>query len=66
MRKNIDSMLGSNPMMWCCPTVPQGNGLKYPLAQGDGEWMELARRDPRLDTRVDMLDMARDGYAYEP
>ncbi|KAH9849211.1 palmitoyltransferase PFA4 [Lenzites betulinus] len=51
MRKNIDSMLGSNPMMWCCPTVPQGNGLKYPLAQGDdsaGE--EWPPRDPEAYT----------------
>jgi palmitoyltransferase ZDHHC6 len=27
--------------MWCCPTVPPGDGLKYDLAVGEGEWIEL-------------------------
>ncbi|KAI0673782.1 zf-DHHC-domain-containing protein [Trametes maxima] len=47
MRRNIDSVLGTNPLTWCCPTVPPGNGLKYPLAEGDdsaGE--EWPPRDP--------------------
>ncbi|KAI0640069.1 palmitoyltransferase PFA4 [Trametes polyzona] len=47
MRKNIESVLGANPLLWCCPTVPPGNGLKYPLADGDesaGE--EWPPRDP--------------------
>ncbi|RPD57081.1 palmitoyltransferase PFA4 [Lentinus tigrinus ALCF2SS1-6] len=35
VRRNIDSVLGPSPLMWCCPTVPPGNGLKYPLADGD-------------------------------
>ncbi|CDO73449.1 hypothetical protein BN946_scf185013.g84 [Trametes cinnabarina] len=47
MRRNIESVLGHNPLLWCCPTVPPGNGLKYPLASGDdsgGE--EWPPRDP--------------------
>ena len=41
MRRNIEAVLGPNPLMWCCPTVPPGNGLKYPLADGDGKWVEF-------------------------
>ncbi|KAL7285081.1 hypothetical protein ACG7TL_000173 [Trametes sanguinea] len=48
MRRNIESVLGSNPLLWCWPSIPpQGNGLKYPLASGDdsgGE--EWPPRDP--------------------
>ncbi|KAI0778969.1 zf-DHHC-domain-containing protein [Trametes elegans] len=48
MRRNIEAVLGPNPLLWCCPTVPPGNGLKYPIAEGDdspaGE--EWPPRDP--------------------
>ena len=44
MRRNIDSVLGPNPLLWCCPSVPPGNGLKYPLADGDGKWIEFTMR----------------------
>ena len=41
-------MLGTNPLLWCCPNVgPLGTGLKYQLAEGDGKWVELSARDPR-------------------
>jgi palmitoyltransferase len=41
-------MLGTNPLLWCCPNVgPFGTGLKYQLAEGDGKWVELSARDPR-------------------
>jgi hypothetical protein len=43
-RKNIESVLGPNPLLWCWPTVTPGNGLKYQLANGDGEWLELSSR----------------------
>lgn len=40
-------MLGTNPLLWCCPNVgPPGTGLKYQLAEGDGKWVELSARDP--------------------
>ncbi|KAF5368430.1 hypothetical protein D9758_002212 [Tetrapyrgos nigripes] len=31
-RKNIESVLGPNFWLWCCPSVPSGNGLKYEIA----------------------------------
>lgn len=37
MWKNTVSILGSNPLLWCCPTVPVGNGLKFQLSVGTGE-----------------------------
>ncbi|KAI9438436.1 zf-DHHC-domain-containing protein [Lactarius psammicola] len=46
-RRNVESMLGTNPLLWCCPNVgPLGTGLKYQLAEGDGKWVELSARDP--------------------
>ncbi|CAL1694424.1 unnamed protein product [Somion occarium] len=41
VRRNIESILGKNPLFWCWPTVPPGTGLKYPLAEGHSEWIEL-------------------------
>ncbi|RDX51137.1 palmitoyltransferase PFA4 [Polyporus arcularius HHB13444] len=46
VRRNIESVLGPNPLMWCCPTVPPGNGLKYPLAEGDDSGVEWPPKDP--------------------
>ncbi|KAG0707434.1 DHHC palmitoyltransferase-domain-containing protein [Suillus ampliporus] len=34
-RRNIASVLGNNPLLWCCPTVPPGTGLKYQLSVAD-------------------------------
>ena len=65
MRRNIESVLGPNPLMWCCPTVPPGNGLKYPLAEGDGEWIDLVRRDGRVGNGADTRDVERDGSMFE-
>ena len=46
-RRNVESMLGTNPLFWCCPNVgPLGTGLKYQLAESDGKWVELSARDP--------------------
>lgn len=45
-------MLGDSALWWCWPTVPRGSGLKYPVADPEGEWTELQqaggllRRDP--------------------
>jgi len=41
MRKNLESVLGNNPFLWCCPTVTPGSGLKYQLVESDGKWMDL-------------------------
>jgi hypothetical protein len=53
-RRNIESMLGTNPLLWCCPNVgPFGTGLKYQLAEKDGKWVEVSARDPpRLHERA--------------
>ncbi|KAK7695072.1 hypothetical protein QCA50_002262 [Cerrena zonata] len=40
-RRNIESVLGKSPVWWCWPTVPPGSGLRYPLAEGHSEWIEL-------------------------
>ncbi|EIW86996.1 zf-DHHC-domain-containing protein [Coniophora puteana RWD-64-598 SS2] len=32
VRRNIESVLGANPLLWCCPTIPPGTGLKYQLS----------------------------------
>lgn len=46
-RRNVESILGTNPLLWCCPNVgPLGTGLKYQLAESDGKWIELTARDP--------------------
>jgi len=48
-RRNVESMLGTNPLWWCCPNVgPLGTGLKYQLAEGDGIELQEAwpPRDP--------------------
>ena len=43
---NFVSIFGSNPLLWCWPLreVPT-SGLKFPVANGHGEWIEFARRD---------------------
>lgn len=46
-RRNVESVLGTNPLLWCCPNVgPFGTGLKYQLAEKDGKWVEVSARDP--------------------
>jgi len=42
-RRNIASVLGDDPKIWCWPTVPPGTGLKFQLAEGDGKWVEFSR-----------------------
>ncbi|KIJ66242.1 hypothetical protein HYDPIDRAFT_86668 [Hydnomerulius pinastri MD-312] len=50
VRRNIASVLGSNPLLWCCPTVPPGTGLKYQLSVGHDPDAQHAwpPRDPTL------------------
>jgi len=42
MRRNIESVLGANPLLWCCPGRTPGSGLKYGLSNKDGEWNDLS------------------------
>src|SRR6266566_6951746 len=40
-RRNVESILGTNPLLWWCPNVgPLGTGLKYQLGEWDGKWVE--------------------------
>ncbi|KAA1468130.1 zf-DHHC-domain-containing protein [Dentipellis sp. KUC8613] len=41
VRRNIESILGTSPLLWCLPSKPPGTGLKYQLAEGDGKWIDL-------------------------
>lgn len=65
IRRNIDSVLGPNPLLWCWPGVkPQGNGLKYPLAEGNGKWVEFSMR--RNEGGVDKTYGIDGDYQPEP
>jgi hypothetical protein len=41
-RRNIESVLGTNPILWCCPTRTPGSGLKYELSNSEGELLNLS------------------------
>ena len=56
-------MLGDNPWLWCWPTVPPGNGLKYPVVDPNGEWMELQGRAAEFSRRMGAWER---GGAVEP
>ncbi|KAJ7651630.1 zf-DHHC-domain-containing protein [Mycena polygramma] len=54
-RRNIESILGPNPWLWCWPIPTPGTGLKYQLTESDGKWVEMAwpPRDPDTVYRED-------------
>ncbi|KAH7916458.1 zf-DHHC-domain-containing protein [Hygrophoropsis aurantiaca] len=65
-RRNIASVLGSNPLLWCWPTVPPGTGLKYQLSMGDGidaqhNWPP---RDPTLNDQQE-FKLPSSPWTYE-
>ncbi|KAJ3511353.1 hypothetical protein NLJ89_g4144 [Agrocybe chaxingu] len=37
VRRNIKSVLGPSPLLWCWPSRTPGNGLRYELSNKDGE-----------------------------
>ncbi|KAJ3994123.1 zf-DHHC-domain-containing protein [Lentinula boryana] len=41
-RRNIESVLGPNPLLWCWPTQTPGNGLRYELTEGEGDAVQQA------------------------
>jgi hypothetical protein len=41
MKRNIDAVLGSNPLLWCWPRPPSGSGVKFELSKNDGETYHL-------------------------
>ena len=36
MKRNIEAVLGYNPLLWCWPRPPLGSGLKYDLTENEG------------------------------
>ncbi|EKM61619.1 uncharacterized protein PHACADRAFT_84866 [Phanerochaete carnosa HHB-10118-sp] len=50
---NIKSVVGGNPWLWCWPGPPKGDGLKYPLADPTGEWVELQPQSEDWNRRMD-------------
>jgi len=47
MRRNIESILGPNPLLWCYPGRTPGSGLKFGLSNKDGE--EWPPREPHMN-----------------
>ncbi|KAF8445635.1 zf-DHHC-domain-containing protein [Boletus edulis BED1] len=48
--KNIVSIMGNNPLFWCCPTVPDGTGVRFQLSIGiDRDVESWPPRDPALE-----------------
>ncbi|KZT73329.1 zf-DHHC-domain-containing protein [Daedalea quercina L-15889] len=49
--RNICSVLGDSPLLWCWPTVASGTGLKYQLAEGDDCHIQLIpSADPNAES----------------
>ncbi|KAI0348281.1 zf-DHHC-domain-containing protein [Trametopsis cervina] len=66
-RKNIESILGQSPLLWCCPTVTPGTGLKYPVSDfgvaGQEEWPP---KDPRAVEHSDhKFELPKTPWTYE-
>ncbi|KAG9000441.1 Palmitoyltransferase [Tulasnella sp. JGI-2019a] len=40
---NIRTVLGDNPLFWCWPQRMRGSGLRFPVAEGTGKWIEFHR-----------------------
>ncbi|KAL5519461.1 PFA4 [Sanghuangporus vaninii] len=46
-RANLESVLGKNPLLWCCPSAPPGDGLKFRVIETeDGEARPWPPEDP--------------------
>ncbi|KAG8895783.1 Palmitoyltransferase [Tulasnella sp. 403] len=43
MWANICAILGDNPLLWCWPQTMKGSGLRFPVAEGTGKWIEFHR-----------------------
>ncbi|PFH52267.1 hypothetical protein AMATHDRAFT_140409 [Amanita thiersii Skay4041] len=46
VRRNIDTILGPNPLLWCWPTRVRGSGLKYEVSDGDDVEQSWPPQDP--------------------
>ncbi|KAF4573227.1 Palmitoyltransferase [Pleurotus pulmonarius] len=45
-RRNLESVLGTKPWLWCWPTVTPGTGLKYDLAENEDTTVVWPPEDP--------------------
>ncbi|KAF9647436.1 zf-DHHC-domain-containing protein [Thelephora ganbajun] len=65
MMKNVKAILGPNPLLWCWPTVPPGDGLSFEIVQ-DGEYTgQWPPEDPA--TRMDenhIFTLPKDPWTY--
>ncbi|KAF8215863.1 zf-DHHC-domain-containing protein [Mycena galopus ATCC 62051] len=52
-RRNIESILGKNPWLWCWPSVTPGSGLKYELTEDDGKWVQMTKIPQEGERRRD-------------
>ncbi|KAI0033963.1 zf-DHHC-domain-containing protein [Vararia minispora EC-137] len=52
--RNIKAVLGPHPLMWCCPTIPPGTGLKFQLS--DTEGIESQEQWPPRDPSAPLHD----------
>ena len=50
-RRNIDAVLGNNPLLWCMSKPMHGTGLRFEMAEHAGKWENVSRRD-REDQEV--------------
>ncbi|KIM23222.1 hypothetical protein M408DRAFT_77784 [Serendipita vermifera MAFF 305830] len=45
--ENVRAVFGGSPLLWCWPKHPvPGDGLKFSVAPGTGEWLPLQHRPP--------------------
>lgn len=53
MMKNIKAVLGPNPLLWCWPTVPPGDGLTFEIVQGNPVLLLLSHPDSYVHILLD-------------
>jgi hypothetical protein len=45
--RNIQSVLGDNPLFWCWPANGKGDGLYYPTSTNAGKWYDEPEGEER-------------------
>ncbi|KAH8110616.1 zf-DHHC-domain-containing protein [Phellopilus nigrolimitatus] len=63
-RENIETVLGRNPLLWCCPSVPPGDGLRFQVVEADDEQAQAWPPEDPTSFRVH-ADYAYDGDGDE-
>ncbi|KAF8625214.1 hypothetical protein AX15_005516 [Amanita polypyramis BW_CC] len=65
VRRNIGSVLGTKPWMWCWPTRTSGTGLKFEIAEGDDVEHSWPPEDPDRGSVYQKLDLRDSPWTYE-